>query len=518
MATQSSYDITPPNTNTQAQGTTTENNGNGNKEKRNTDFNPVQLTQISKPTIKPTKIQLDAVASTPQLKKEFLTGMGTAPVIWYNGIHIEYTDISNFELYHENILPSIKIIFLDRNGIFKEDGFPTDDAIISIFIYSRSKRLRSINMDFKVSNFRDLGTGQYMITGVANIPEIFLRKYESFSSQTSFQALQNLANECELGFCSNISDTSDKMTWINTGFPNYQFIGSIVKNSYLSDEAFLNCYIDFYYNLCYVDIEKELNRENSNDRMIISNGKNEFTENPEQDEDIAPLVLSTDRSTKETNAFISKYEVINRSTQVSLDRAYLTKTKFYDTVNKELLIFSLDSITSDGSKTIIMKGKPSDESYFNNNINNIWMGKLDKFENDGSGNAHSNFNYSYIQNEINIEELNKLEIEIILPSPNFNLYILEKVYLAILKEKPGINQSSLRYKRLVGNWIITKISLIFDGSKHYQKVNLIKRELELDDIEKEQNQTGGSIKNTNANQSQNNTNPLAPTDPTPPNP
>ena len=442
--------------------------GEGSRpDQKNEDFNPVQLTQVFPPTIKPIPITLDAQTTNKRQRKDFLVGLGTAPFVYYNGIHIEYKDMSYFELYHEGILPAIKITFIDRNGIFKDNGFPVDDTTISIFIYSRSKRLRSINMDFKISNFRDLGQNEFTIMGIANIPEIFLRKFKSYSKKTSFEALKDLAKECELGFCSNIANTKDKMTWINTGFPNYQFIDSVVKNSYLSDDAFLNCYIDFYYNLCYVDVEKELTRNNELDKMVISDGKNEFSNDPEQDEDIAPLILSTDYSAKGTNAFISEYVVTNRSTQVSLNKAYLTKTKFYDTKSKELLIFDVDSITSQGDKTIIMKGKPGDENFFKNNVSNIWVGKLDNF--DDEGNAHGNFNYSLIQNQINIDEISKISIDIKIPTPNFNLYILEKIYLALIKQKPGLNQSSLRYKRLVGNWLSTCISFYLMGALFFKK-------------------------------------------------
>jgi putative chitinase len=485
-------------------------------DQKNEDFNPVQLTQLFPPTIKPSPITLDAQTTNKRQRKDFLTGLGTAPLVYYNGIHIEYKDMNYFELYHEGILPAIKITFIDRNGIFKENGFPVDDTTISIFLYSRSKRLRSINMDFKISNFKDLGQNEFTIVGIANIPEIFLRKFKSYSKKTSFEALQDLAKECELGFCSNISNSNDKMTWINTGFPNYQFIDNIVKNSYLSDESFLNCYIDFYYNLCYVDVEKELTRNNELDKMIISDGKNEFTNNPEQDEDIVPLILSTDYSTKETNAFISEYVVTNKSTQISLNKAYLTKTKFYDSKSKELLIFDVDSITSQGDKTIIMKGKPGDENFFKNNISNIWVGKLDKF--DDEGNAHSNFNYSLIQNQINIDEISKISIDIKLPTPNFNVYILQKIYLALLKQKPGLTHTSLRYKRLVGNWLTTSISFVFDGSAFFQKITLIKRELEMDDYEKEASASGQSQRRNNTEDFQDNQNELSPNDEVPNNP
>jgi putative chitinase len=475
-------------------------------ENQNVEFNPVQLVQIFKPIIKPNRIELDAQLSTMAQKREFLTGMGTAPLVYYNGIHIEYSDISGFELYHEGILPALKISFVDRNGIFKDSGFPTDDTTISIFIYSKSKRLRSINMDFKISSFKDFGSNEFLIIGLVNIPQIYLRKFKSYSKKTSFETLQEVAKECELGFCSNVSNSSDKMTWINAGFTNYQFVNDIIRNSYLNDESFINCYIDFYYNICYVDVEKELGRDNQNDQMIISDGKNEFTSDPKSDEDIAPLLLSTDKSVKDTNAYISDYIVTNKSTQVSLNKAYLTKTKFYNSSSKELLIFDVDSITSEGDKTIILKGKPGDEDFFKQNINNIWIGKLDKFEEDGSGNSHLNFNYSLIQNQINIDEISKISIDITLPYPNFNLYIFQKVYLALINQKPGLFHTSLRYKRLTGNWMTTAISFIFDGKKHYQKVTLIKRELELDEDERQN--LGGRKSFTN----EYNNNPLSPDD------
>ena len=340
-------------------------------------------------------------------------------------------------------------------------------------------------MDFKISEFKDLGGNQFSMNGVVNIPKIYLRKFKSYSKKTSHEALQELARDCDLGFCSNISNTKDKMTWINTGFPNYQFADNIVKNSYLSDESFLSCYIDFYYNICYVDLEKELNRDNSNDKMIVSNGYNEFTQDREQDEDVTNLILTSDHSAKGSPAFISEYIINNKSTKVSLNKAYLTKTKFYDSKSKELLIFDIDSITSEGDKTIILKGKPGEEEFFKDNVTNVWIGKLDKFEDDGSGNAHPNFNYSVIQNEINIDEISKISMDITMPNPNYNLYIFQKVYVALIKEKPGVNQNSLRFKRLTGNWLITSINYLFDGRSFQQKISLIKRELELDPDEQE---------------------------------
>jgi len=478
------------------------------------EFTPTQLNQLIEPTIETITIEIGRGGFTQEQKQQFLTGMGQAPFVYYNGIHIEYKDISFFKLYHEGILPAIKIICTDRNGVFTDNGFPLDDTIISIFLYSRSERLKSIKMDFKITNFKDIG-GQFSIQGIIDVPGLYLSKFQSYSKKSSFNALKELAKECKMGFCSNVSDTDDVMTWINPGKKRHEFIKDILNNSYKSDESYMFCYIDFFYNLCYVDLEKEYRRDNSNDKQISTDNKSQFTESQNQDE-ISELILSTDHSIRESNSWIEKYTINNKSTQISINTAYSTSTKFYDSSNKELLIFDIDSLSDRANESIVLKAKPQDEEFYKENIQNIWTGKYEPF-NDGEGNVHNNFNYSPIQNEININEMSKIELNIDIPNPNFNIYLTQKVKVLLLKDAPGVNQSSFGFKRLDGNWIITDIDFTFDGRKYLQKVKLIKRELELSEDEKEKFKSN-SKKSSVDNSQQEYENELSPFDEEPNNP
>ena len=487
-----------------------ENPDSGNK--NNFEFNPVRLTQIIEPTIELTTIEVKTDQQNKTKKKQFLDGMGQGPFIYYNGIHIEYTDILDFKLYHEGIIPAMKINFFDRNGIFADEGFPMDDAIITVFIYSRSNRLRSVKMDFKITQFQDLFNNKFSISGICSIPEIYLSRIESFSKSTSFECLKEVAKICKLGFCSNISNSDDEMNWINVGNPRYEFINEVVKSSYISDESFLFCYIDFYYNLCYVDIEKELKRDISEDKMIVSDGKEKDLAKDSDDEKIADLMLSTDKSFKETNGFIEEYKVTNRSTKISLKKGYYTIVDYYDTVNKNILEFNIDTLTSDGKKSIILKGKPLDNDYFKENYVKKWVGKLEPFG-DGDGNMHENYQYSIIQNELNLEELTKIQLNVKLKTPNYNLFITQKVPAYLTKDKPGLGHSSLNYKRLDGEWIITNIEYVFDGKSQYQKITLVKRELELEPNEISEFDSPTNSNNSLSNDSdQNYTNELSPYD------
>ena len=474
------------------------------------------LTQFFKPTLAPTNIQFDVEASGND-KGKIAKQAGYMPFVWYNGVQISYQDILKFNLYHKGMLPVIEVTVVDSWGVLREDGFPHDDTNLSIYLNSKSLNLRSINMDFKVLDFKDAGNNTYIISGICNIPQIYLRKFLSYGSKTSHETLQEVAKQCGLGFCSNINNSDDKMTWINSGFKNIEFIENVINNSYVSETSFQYCYIDFYYNLCYMDLNKEMDRDVSQDKMVTGFGyKFLADEDPDVDEKTSTLLLSNDRSAKESIAYFSKFDIINKSTKVSLDKAYRTRTKYYDSNKKELLIFDIESQTSDGSKSIILKGAVNDEKFFEENVTSTYVGKLDSFD-DGKGNVHKNFNYSIPQNRQNLDDITKVSCVLTLPSNNFNLYVYQKVpiYFSPQKQTPTIENDF--YKRISGDWLITGIEFDHEGGKSHQIVKAIKRELSLLQEEAKDSKTRKNKKQGESN-NENNSNELSPNDQEPPNP
>ena len=178
-------------------------------------------------------------------------------------------------------------------------------------------------------------------------------------------------------------------------------------------------------------------------------------------------------------SFFSTFEITNKSTKVSIDKSYRIRSKFYDTIKKELLVFDVESQTTDGSKSIILKGSINDDKYFKDNTANIWIGKQDFYDN-GDGNVHENYNYAIPQNRQNLDDITKISCRLTLPNVNYNLYVYQKVpiYFTPQKETPGIQNSV--YKRLSGDWLITAIEFIYDGGgKYSQIITAVKRELSL---------------------------------------
>jgi len=439
-----------------------------------------KLTQFFGPKISPTEISMDVSKFSSKDLESMSKGMGFIPFLWYNGVQISYTDISSFTLKYKDDIPVINLIFKDTFGIMREDGFPMDDSIITVFINSRSKSLRSIKMDFKILSFKDFGSDEYSIIGSCDIPKLYIRKFESISNSTSHESLRHMSRQIDIGFCSNVENTNDRMSWIRPGSQSYDFIVDLVKKSYMSDSSFFYHYIDFYYNLCFVDISKELNRDVSNDFMINSFGYSDTQIVSEEiSEKEIKLILTTDKSFESSVGYIEKFEILNNSTKISLDNAYRINSKIYNSNQKEILIFELESQTSDGEKSIILKGKPDDQSFFKENVNNIWLGKQD------IDNVHSNYNYSEIQNRINLDEITKIGAVLTLSNPNFNLNKFQKIPVIFSIDKQTPSNTNQFLKRLTGDWFITDIEFNYDGGRLTQKIRAIKTELSMTDDEKE---------------------------------
>jgi hypothetical protein len=434
---------------------------------KNQTVSPPGITNIFKNTFAPKPIQLSFLADTSS-KQEVASNTGFLPFVWYNSYQISYTDISFFQLATDGLMPVVKIIFYDSVNLMKDKGMPLDDSKIKIFINPRNKNLKPILLEFKITVFKVNGS-TYTIAGILDVDKLYVKEFKSFRSVTSHQALQSIIREMGLGFNTNIDDTNDSMTWINTGQRVYNFINSILETSYKSDESFLFGYIDYYYHFNYVDIEKELNRNIKEEMGISSFGLEEAVQIKDK-EKLASLFLTNDKTHENTNTYISNYKIINNSTNISILEGYLTKVKYYDDINKDLLVFDVDSITSKGDK-IILKGAPQNEDFFRNNIDAKYLGKLD------IDNTHKNYNYSYIQNIRNITDLQKISLVIELSTPNFNLYRFQKIQV-IITNTPTPSQSIIN-NRLSGEWLIIDIKFEMSRGRFYQKIQLVKRDLEL---------------------------------------
>ena len=433
------------------------------------------IAQIDKPTIKLKSIEFDALEDKKD-NAEVAGALGFTPFFWYAGVQIDQRYIKSLSLYYEGLVPVVSIVFIDSIGVMKKSGFPLDDSKFEIFLNSGSKNLKSIHLKFKLKNFQENKSKTYTIVGTLDLQDFYKIRFQSYTG-TSFEVLQKISKELEIGFNSNITNTSDSMNWVNNGKLFRTFMSDIISHSYISDTTFLIGYVDFYYCFNYVDIEKEWNRDISTDVGINSKGLSHLNSNKDESEKVVKLQLSNDLSQNSSVFFFNKYRVNNNSTQTSLNNGHFTVSKVYDSIKKQFLVFDVDSQTSDGSKSIILKGAPADDKSIKDNYRTKYSGKMD------TENVHKQYYYSETQNKVNFDNMARISVDLELPNANFNLYKFMKIQLNFVNMKPTVTNDEVSQKRLTGEWVIIDISYTWMQGNLTQKVTAVRKELSKTDEE-----------------------------------
>jgi hypothetical protein len=443
------------------------------KEKNVEGSRPI-ISQIDSPTISidPIKFTQDTVVKpSASGQKPITDGLGYTPFIWYAGYQIKTEDLVSMRLYHDGIIPKLEFNFKDTQNILKGDGTPQDQTSVELFLNSTSENIKSIHLVFKIEGFDKSPerSGQtYTIRGTLDLPKLYLTKNKSYKG-TSFEVLREVSKELELGFNSNITNADDSMTWRCTNKKPYDFIENVIQHSYISDKSFMLGYIDYYYCFNYVDVEKEQSRNVTGD-VVIDTGGTSKTASPQDQDRIIPLRLTNDQTFNSSSLFFEKYTTKNNSTKRSLEVGYLTRARYYDRVTKSFLVFDIDSSTSDGKSSLILKGKQGDADFFNENIVTKFLGKLD------TDNMHKNYNYAYTQNRINLDNLTKIVVDVTLSNANFCLYKYMKVTIDIINPSATPTEESINY-RYSGEYIISNISYVYRRGSLKQELTLVRSEL-----------------------------------------
>lgn len=432
------------------------------------------ITNFFKPTIDLKPIEFD-VSGTPDTSLH--SDIGYSPFVWFNDIQI--STIESFILSCKDFLPTIQLTFIDNYSTFNAKNFPLDNSKIKVFLNSSSTYLKSVMLEFKVLSFvKQDNAAIYKISGILNIDNLLLRKYKAYRKMTSFDALQNIAKESGLGFSSNINGTDDLMTWLNVGYTGIQHVKNMINHSYMSDDSFMLGYVDLFYNLVYIDIETQLKLNVSDEIGIFNIPLSDMGNRLSKDnlQDVSPLYLTNDDSHKDTNNYIEDFTIFNKSTETSLDNGYISTVKFYDINQKEMLIFDIDSISSEGDKNIVLKGSGNDKLFFEQNTNTSYEGKID------NSNMHKNYCYASVQNNHNISEIEKIGMELTITSPNFNIYKFQKLSIVLIHKAPDFMTPTIN-KRLSGDWLVLDMDFIYVNNSMSQTIRLVRRDLGLLDDE-----------------------------------
>jgi len=485
------------------------------------------ILALIEPSIQPKKIETPSFeegnGETDKVSKTF--GIDQ-PVIFMNNYKFEKTDILQFELSNSGFLPTCDVTIVDTKNVFAVDAFPRDGDNFTVFINSKNEStFKSIHMDFEVLNIaavpkKEGDPKKISISGRVKIPRIFSENCQFLEENTSIEHIKKVSEELGLGLASNITETTDPQVRIQAYINYVDFIGNIVKSSYVSDDSFQTHFVDPYYYLNFIDVNRILNSKNLSldelqDNMTSLNTS--MAEENHTDESIdsteTKLILTNNVQLKPTNQYIAKYEIENKSNIVVEAHGHFRDVQIYDdnaeSPDERLDEFTVEALSANAEnlKDIEepLKGNRESEEY-SSLIKHKYMGRQD-VGTEGLGNVHQNHIFSQLHNIRNIDETQKLKLKITLESFNPSLYRFQKIPVLLYhtdsraikgaqnleeaKKDKGFTDSSVDIPKsdekepdqmldqfLSGYYLIESIDIVYrmKRSNFYQEVTLIRRE------------------------------------------
>jgi len=356
----------------------------------------------------------------------------TEPFIKIGNIRLQYGEIRSLKIWQDEFVPRILITFIDTNSEFSTGQFPISNILISVFIKSPIKALKGMACDFIITNISSFNISdrdiQYTFTGEMHIPKLHTNISKAFSQVTSRDALLLIAKDLQLGFSDNLTeDTNDKMTWL---IPNYSYksaITHISKLAYSNDDHFFDCFIDRYYMLNFINVEKQF--EKIDDELNVAYIQYDYNNlgnadiiNPEKsnnDSAKLPLTITNNSIFKNTELYILEYALVSNHGEILKNNALRRNVYFYDhggNINEGLTKTSdLDSDnfikqysepligTPDNNGTLPQTTSVSEFTDTNQDTQTFvgqWVGV-------DYGNAHNQYKFSQLLNDHNHKDLEK---------------------------------------------------------------------------------------------------------------
>ena len=379
------------------------------------------------------------------------------PIIRINDMVLGKDDIQSMLISSRGFLPTIELSLKFANTALISKNMPKDGDMISVFVRTNTSAINYLRNDFIINHVDSNISSKSANNTVFLRGELFIEGFTSNNNTfgiigTSKDVMKEIAKKFKMGFAYNDADDMDDLqNWLCCFSSPQAFIEDVTRHSWKNNMSFFKSWVDLYYNLCFVNVNKFLssdeNPEDEIDLTFFSStvALNSLTSSNDKPDDAKPFlkIFSNFDSFKGSSFYISKWHPVNRSN--SLSSGYSNIIHSF-THNQNVYIENKDNCedtlivnpvydTSKLDSYIILRGRakydenanPDNEqarvnySMQNTYINHIWSGveyKMDKDENSSSnntwsGNVHHNYHNAAYQNEINDIELNKLYIEVV---------------------------------------------------------------------------------------------------------
>lgn len=252
-------------------------------------------------------------AGNSEVQQTKITGI-VAPLIKVNNILILWNKVTRFELSSTGFLPELSFTFKDDLGFTKSLDQPGNDNLVLIQILPPFEdAYKKINLRFFIDNVTIKGD-KVSISAKYNVPSLYQDKLQSLGKLTTYNYIDKIASDCELGFASNIEDVEDEryIYLRNTNYLNS--IKNEIKKSG-TEECILDTWIDFHNYIVLCDIFERYNAIDDEIKIWTAPSTVIDTENNgkpimAKEED---AVLSNSVGALNTQLYISDYTVNNEA-------------------------------------------------------------------------------------------------------------------------------------------------------------------------------------------------------------
>jgi hypothetical protein len=381
------------------------------------------------------------------------------PLVAINTLILGENEIEDFEIDLSGKIPKLMLNFNDTlNGHFNINC-PIDGDVISVYLRpGDADNQKPIRIDFIIN--RILGdpiNRRYFIMGIMKIHKFYTETFKSFGENTSFEHLGDVCEELGLGFASNETATDDKMKRFIPAETYETFITETVSHSYKNEDSFFDWYIDPYYYLCFVNLNKQFSLEDKIEEVNVSDafpmsGRVNQGDNSDPDQVKGNLVLTNINNMSGKNIFIENYSFENNAGTVWTENGYKRFAQWLN-IEEDLIEYQqafVDPFTTSGSedKYILLKGRRADgppnfpRPLYLDESKYKWMGKQAGVA--YGGNVHDNYCFAQVLNHQNLEELRKTRLVVDLAGMNHYIYKYMRIPVVIYETSTGVNSSELQ--------------------------------------------------------------------------
>jgi hypothetical protein len=344
-------------------------------------------------------------------------------------------NIETLTIDETGFIPRVNLTFVDGMGEFGGDYFPKTDLIMSVYLKATSEKFKPVRCDFLITSvssmpkfekktYISIGT-TYTIKGELYIPNAYTNVSKSYSNLNSKDALKRICDELGLGFAENESSPKDKMTWINTNMSSIQFMQNIVEHAYQDDDSFFTAFIDKYYYLNYIEVNRQLLAEDFNNTFrtypgpLIGDLTQEMKNlqiDSESLDSATPSYLTTEQSLRDAPNYITSLNLISSHGEIVKKQGYKKNVYYYDHLRKaeepkdkliDFFVAPLKSVDRSQEEHIV----PIEEGLAEN--------KIKKWMNIDYGNAHPEWNAARLINAHNLKELDKIKLRVTLDNVHY---------------------------------------------------------------------------------------------------